>query len=311
MGLYWLLLLVAGVLAAGAILGVGLYKWSQRRERLRRENHHRVLGRMLQPSNPFADEGQGKKPPVKPVVKGGAQPPKTGKQPPVVPGAKGAGVKPGAKPPVVPGAKPPGAAGAKPPVNPAAKPGNAGAQPPAKPGAKESEIGKPSETAGAKPPGDASKPPEKPPTNALIPYVPPDAVRDDHVRVNNHHLFTAVVEPNPLISTRAQARQAYDRAKKQIELSMAARKRHDYDTAETHAYSALDEVHGGMKRDHWYAADVLNMLGCLKYDRGFYLEARELWEQADEVALEWFEQCRHIAPTIESNLKLVRGMLGF
>lgn len=279
MGLYWLLLLVAGVLAAGAILGVGLYKWNQRRERLRREDHNRVLGRMLQ-SNPFADEG--KKPPVKPVVKGGAQPPKTGKQPPAVPGAKSPGVKPGAKPPVVDGAKPPVVDGVKPPG-----------------------------TAGAKPPGEASKPPEKPPTNALIPYVPPDAVRDDHVRVNNHDLFTAVVEPNPLISTRAQARQAYDRAKKQIELSIAARRGHDYDTAETHAQSALDEVHGGMKRDHWYAADVLNMLGCLKYDRGFYLEARELWEQADEVALEWFEQCRHIAPTIESNLKLVRGMLGF
>jgi hypothetical protein len=117
--------------------------------------------------------------------------------------------------------------------------------------------------------------------------------------------YTAVVEPNPLFGTRATVRQSYMRAVKHLErCSQAAYERRDYVEAEAFARAALRELNLHMRRDHWYAPYILNWLGYLRYEQGFTVEGKEFWEQAEQVALEWFEQCQDILPDIQRNLKV-------
>jgi hypothetical protein len=104
---------------------------------------------------------------------------------------------------------------------------------------------------------------------------------------------------------------AENRAIRHLEACSNARNRKNLVEAKQHAEKAAAEVRRYLKVDHWFQAELLNMLGCIKYDEGFYLEARNLWECAENVASEWPDKCSRLIPTIESNLKLVRGTLGF
>jgi len=115
---------------------------------------------------------------------------------------------------------------------------------------------------------------------------------------------TACVEPAPVVGTRADVRQAQVRAARHIErCSQAFYQRHDLAEAETFARAALREVNLHMRRDHWYAPRVLNWLAYLRYEQGFTVEARDLWENAEQIALEWHEQCQDILPDIQRNIR--------
>ncbi|MDZ4834729.1 MAG: hypothetical protein SGJ27_13205 [Candidatus Melainabacteria bacterium] len=116
--------------------------------------------------------------------------------------------------------------------------------------------------------------------------------------------YTGVVEPNPLFGSRGSVRQSCVRAMRHMDrCADATYKRRDYTEAEAFALAALREVNINMKRDHWYAPFVLNWLGYLRYEQGFSVEARDYWEQAEQGALEWFEQCHDLLPDIRKNLR--------
>ncbi len=119
--------------------------------------------------------------------------------------------------------------------------------------------------------------------------------------------ITSIVEPKPIFGTRVSVRQSCLRAARHMEsCAQATYSRHDFVEAEAFARAALEEVEQNMKRDHWYAPFVLNWLAYLRYEQGFSIEARDLWEQAEQVALEWFEQCQQLLPDIRQNLRMFR-----
>lgn len=120
--------------------------------------------------------------------------------------------------------------------------------------------------------------------------------------------YTSVVEPSPIFGTRVSVRQSCMRAARHMErCAEAVRERHDFAEAEAFALAALHEINGTMKRDHWYAPFVLNWLGYLRYEQGFAVEASEYWEQAEQGALEWFEQCHELLQEIRRNLRFLRS----
>lgn len=117
--------------------------------------------------------------------------------------------------------------------------------------------------------------------------------------------ITSVVEPRPIGGTRVTVRQSCMRAVRHMERSTEALEvRDDYVESEAFALAALHEINRGMKRDHWYAPYVLNRLGYLRYKQGFTVEARDYWEQAEQCALEWFEQCHDVLQEIRHNLRV-------
>lgn len=164
---------------------------------------------------------------------------------------------------------------------------------------------------------DASKAPAKAgaDTGAKKPgmslMVHPDA---DGLRVNGAWLNEVIYytgDPNPFHGTRNSVRNAQSRARSLQEKCRAARKEQNWESAEELIESAFQELNSGMRQDHWYAADLFHEIGKVRYEQGRYVEAREFWEKAEMVCQEWPTMCHNITPTVESNLKLVRGMLGF
>lgn len=149
---------------------------------------------------------------------------------------------------------------------------------------------------------------KKPPTTALMLH--PDA---DGLRVNGPWLETILhtIEPEPNFGTRATVREAHSRARALYDQCGALRRQHKYQEAEERIREALNVVSAGIKRDHWFTAEVLNQLACVRYEQAFYSDAREIWQQAEQVCQEWPSQCQSTLVQIQDNLKLVRGMLGF
>lgn len=119
--------------------------------------------------------------------------------------------------------------------------------------------------------------------------------------------ITSVVEPRPIFGDRSTVRQSQMRAMRHMDRCVDASNRLEHAEAEAFCRAALREINGAMKRDHWYAPYVLSYLAYLRYEQGFSVEARELWEQAEQGALEWFEQCQYLLPGIRSNLKIFWG----
>jgi tetratricopeptide (TPR) repeat protein len=178
-----------------------------------------------------------------------------------------------------------------------------------KPGVKSSDKASPDVSqSGTKVPAQSDKPVTKSPGTALI--VHPDA---DGLRVNGPWLQTVnfTIEPAPIHGTRQAVNAALDRAKRHNNACNEARKKRRYDEAEGHIEKALAEVHSGLRRDHWYSADVLNQLGCLTYERGNLSEAREIWWQAEQICQEWPKACAYLLPTVQDNIARARKELGF
>lgn len=135
----------------------------------------------------------------------------------------------------------------------------------------------------------------------------PDLLQDDEGPE-----YTSIVEPSPIFGTRVTVRQSFMRAARHMErCAEAVHDRHDFAEAEAFALAALHEINDTMKRDHWYAPFVLNWLGYLRYEQGFAVEARDHWEKAEQIAIEWFEQCHELLPEIRNNLKFFHDQLGF
>ena len=148
----------------------------------------------------------------------------------------------------------------------------------------------------------------KAPGTALMLH--PDA---NGLRVNGSWLTTMnyTVEPEPIHSTRYLVSAALERARRHNSACNEARSQHRWEEAQAHVDKAMAEVEGGLRRDHWFVAEVLNQLGCLAYERGNYTEAREIWCQAEMVCEEWPNFCANILPTIQKNLERVKSELGF
>jgi len=173
----------------------------------------------------------------------------------------------------------------------------------------DSTGGKPEATSGAPlGAGKSAEPPPKKPSMALM--VHPDA---NGLRVNGPWLTTmnCTIEPLPMFGDRKSVDAALARAKRFNADADAARRRRDWNAADEHIRKALAEVDATLKRDHWYAADVLNEYGCVRYDQGFYGEAREIWSQAEQICEDWPSRCAYLLPTVQSNLKRVKNELGF
>lgn len=124
-------------------------------------------------------------------------------------------------------------------------------------------------------------------------------------------LLKFVKPSQPLGLSSVAIDQAQKRAAQHIAACTAARNLKNIAEARRHLAYAVKEVQDKLRIDHWYSAEVLNMAGCLEYDEGFYLRARDLWERADCIASEWPDQCKDLIPVLEKNLKLVKGTLGF
>jgi hypothetical protein len=154
----------------------------------------------------------------------------------------------------------------------------------------------------------AVAPQKQSPGTALILH--PDA---NGLRVNGSWLTTMnlTIEPEPLHATRKQVNSALERARKHIACCQTARRNHQWEEAQRHVDNAMAEVELGLRRDHWFLAEVLNQLACLTFERGEFVEAREIWWAAEEVCEEWPDRCKLIATTIRENLDRVRGELGF
>lgn len=136
-----------------------------------------------------------------------------------------------------------------------------------------------------------------------------DALRTNGAWVNQVAYFTG--DPDPLFGTRNLVREAQARARSLHDKCSAARKQKNWQLCQELIESAFGELNKGMRRDHWYAAHLHNQHGCIRYEQGFYTEAREIWERAEMVCHEWPVQCSDVQKTIEGNLKLVTDMLGF
>lgn len=170
-----------------------------------------------------------------------------------------------------------------------------------------------------KPPGNAA--PKQQPKNTAPPQAKQSvkapkksSPADEAMPVNGAwlHQMNNTTEPEPNFGSRTEIRQSLERARAAMAACSAARKRHAKDEAEEQCQLALAEVHKVLRRDHWYCAEVLNMLGCLRYDHGFYTEARDLWEEAEQICEEWqTKQTEEVLKTVRNNLKQVRGTLGF
>lgn len=158
--------------------------------------------------------------------------------------------------------------------------------------------------------GTKSKdPPKKPMTTALMVRPDPDVLRTNGAWVNEVAFFTG--DPNPLFGTRNSVRDAQSRARALHDKCSAARKQKNWQLCQELIDDAFQELNSGMRRDHWFAAYLHNQHGCIRYEQGFYVEAREIWERAEMVCHEWPVQCGDVLKTIEGNLKLVTDMLGF
>ncbi len=166
-----------------------------------------------------------------------------------------------------------------------------------------------------KPPANAPKsaPKATPPADKLSAKTKKESPSGDAIPVNGAwlHQMNNSTEPDPIFGSRTTVRQSLERAKAAMAACSAARKRHAKDEAEEQCQLALTEVHSGLRRDHWYAAEVLNMLACLRYDHGFYTEARDIWQEAEQICEEWPKQTEEVLKTVRNNLKQVRGTLGF
>ena len=139
---------------------------------------------------------------------------------------------------------------------------------------------------------------------------PPAPPRQSDFEDNPFDFDALSPEPVPLTVSSMAVERAQQRARARMDSSIRYRNQGNEEQALEQAEAALAEL-SVLKRDHWYAAEILNLIGCLQYDRGFYLEAREIWEQAQSICLEWPERVDNVLKTVESNLKLVSGMLGF
>ncbi|MBX9666910.1 MAG: tetratricopeptide repeat protein [Candidatus Obscuribacterales bacterium] len=162
----------------------------------------------------------------------------------------------------------------------------------------------------------ADKPPVAPQktTPKAVGPAKKESATDDGIKVNGAwlHQMNNTTEPKPNFGTRTSLRQSLERAKTAMAACSAARKRQDKEEAEKQCELALTEVQNELRRDHWYTAEVLNMLACLRYDHGFYTEARDVWEEAEQICEEWpTKHTDEVLKTIRNNLKQVRGTLGF
>lgn len=141
---------------------------------------------------------------------------------------------------------------------------------------------------------------DEPHDRRRIPGNDPDLMEDG----DDGPEITSVVEPSPIFGTRVTVRQSCMRATRHMERCYeAVHQRLDFAEAEAFALAALREVNNSMKRDHWFAPFVLNWLGYLRYEQGFSMEACEYWEQAEQGALEWYEQCHELLKEIQRNLQ--------
>ncbi|MBX9695206.1 MAG: tetratricopeptide repeat protein, partial [Cyanobacteria bacterium] len=120
----------------------------------------------------------------------------------------------------------------------------------------------------------------------------------------------ALLFSGPIHYCATAVNEAYRRSSQHVALATQARQRQDHEAAAKHLDDAFKEV-SYLKNDHWYLADLWNFKGCLLYDQGFHQEAREIWERALLIAEEWPEKTKFSLPTIQSNLALARGTLGF
>jgi hypothetical protein len=138
----------------------------------------------------------------------------------------------------------------------------------------------------------------------------PDA---NGLRVNGPWLTTMnfTVDPEPVHCSRRDVNAALERARRHNSACDAARRQHRWEEAQVHVDKAMAEVESNLRRDHWFSAEVLNQLACLTYERGNFVEAREIWCQAEQVCEEWPNFCKHIATTVQENLARVRRELGF
>jgi tetratricopeptide (TPR) repeat protein len=163
-------------------------------------------------------------------------------------------------------------------------------------------------TLGIKPGVGQGKPAEVQRSTALA-VIP----NQDVLPVNGAWLQTMnfTTEPDPLFNSRSLVRDAQSRARAIHDKIEVARKQRNWELADQLIQDALHELAVGMRLDHWYAADLCNQHGCVVYEQGRYVEAREIWEKAEMICHEWPDKCRHLLPTVESNIKLVTGMLGF
>ena len=96
-----------------------------------------------------------------------------------------------------------------------------------------------------------------------------------------------------------------------MERSTAAENQGNVRGAIALAEDALREVDAKLGRDHYKAVAVLTRLGSLNFQEGFYGEAREYWEQALSVALEWPDRCRDDAEFARGELAKCSDHLGF
>lgn len=168
---------------------------------------------------------------------------------------------------------------------------------------------KPEAQKGAKPADPPGKTPDKKgPGTALM--VLHDA---NGLKVNGEWLkiMNRTVVPEPIHASRTAVDQAVVTARRSINACNAARKRHAREEAEKHLEAAIAVVNSSLRVDHWFIPEVLNQLGCLRYELGHYTEAREIWWRAQEIAAEWPERCQYMEKTLADNIALARKQLGF
>lgn len=85
----------------------------------------------------------------------------------------------------------------------------------------------------------------------------------------------------------------------------------DEDEAMELAQKAVDHADDLLGPDHWLVAHALITLGCCYFDKGRTLEARDIWNQADTILLEWHDRAPELIAFTEANLRLCRQTLGF
>lgn len=186
---------------------------------------------------------------------------------------------------------------------------NPGSKPEAQKGGNPAQKGGNPAQEGAKPADPPGKTPDKKgPGTALM--VLHDA---NGLKVNGEWLkiMNRTVVPEPIHASRTAVDQAVVTARRSVNACNAARTRHAREEAEKHLEAAIAVVNSSLRVDHWFIPEVLNQLGCLRYELGHYTEAREIWWRAQEIAAEWPERCQYMEKTLADNIELARKQLGF
>lgn len=85
----------------------------------------------------------------------------------------------------------------------------------------------------------------------------------------------------------------------------------DWQRALALTHEALEHAQEHLRPDHWLVARVLNTRGCIFYERGDSVEARNIWQRAEEILGEWPDRAPETLQAVRSNLRRCRRRLGF